>query len=566
MTYFPFVPYITREVKIGNITLGGDNPVRLQSMTNTNTMDTEATVAQSIRMIEAGSELIRITAPGVKEAKHLGEIKKELLKKGYNVPIIADIHFNPKAAEEAAKVIEKIRINPGNYIDRNRKDKIEFTEEEYNAEVKRIKERITPLITICKKHNTAIRIGSNHGSLSQRIMSRYGDTAIGMAESAMEFLRICNELDFHNIVVSMKSSNTRVMIHATRLIVVMMQKENLNYPIHLGVTEAGAGDEGRIKSATGISTLLNEGIGDTIRVSLTEAPEIELPAAKSIIAATENTNIIAPATEHIFDYEKKYSNTIETIGGDNPPIVIVTSEKKIAKQELIPDGIFHPAKENSFLLNGDKNIAFTEIFSEKEIPLKIKKDEPIVLSGDLETQNSILKKLQEKKNHNPIILRKKYSISNHEEFIITAASEIGGFLVNGLIDGIWIENNPADINAITNLSFSILQASRSRISRTEYIACPSCGRTQYNIVDTLKKIEAKTSHLKGLKIGVMGCIVNGPGEMADADYGYVGAGKGLITLYKKKEVMKQNIPEADAIDELIALLKANNDWEEKSFL
>jgi len=481
MKYFPFTPYQSREVKIGDVTIGGDNPIILQSMTNTNTMDTEATVEQSIRMIEAGSELVRITAPGVKEAKHLAIIKKELIKRGYKVPIIADIHFNPKAAEEAAKVIEKVRINPGNYVDRNKKDKIEFTDEEYNAEIERIKERILPLITICKEHKTAIRIGSNHGSLSQRIMSRYGDTAIGMAESAMEFLRICNDLDFNDIVVSMKSSNTRVMIHATRLIVTMMQKEGLNYPIHLGVTEAGAGDEGRIKSAAGISTLLHEGIGNTIRVSLTEAPEEELPAAKSIINATQ----------------------------------------------------------------------------------EIKEDEVIVISGNTETQNNIIKLLKDNKIYNPIILRKKYCISDFNKFIIKAASDLGTFLINGLIDGIWIENILLNINAITNMSFSILQSSRSRMTKTEYIACPSCGRTQYNIVDTLKRIQAKTSHLKGLKIGVMGCIVNGPGEMADADYGYVGAGNGLITLYKKKEIMKQNIPEANAIDELINLLKANNDWQEK---
>jgi len=563
MKYFPFTPYQSREVKIGDVTIGGDNPIILQSMTNTNTMDTEATVEQSIRMIEAGSELVRITAPGVKEAKHLAIIKKELIKRGYKVPIIADIHFNPKAAEEAAKVIEKVRINPGNYVDRNKKDKIEFTDEEYNAEIERIKERILPLITICKEHKTAIRIGSNHGSLSQRIMSRYGDTAIGMAESAMEFLRICNDLDFNDIVVSMKSSNTRVMIHATRLIVTMMQKEGLNYPIHLGVTEAGAGDEGRIKSAAGISTLLHEGIGNTIRVSLTEAPEEELPAAKSIINATQDINRIIPSTKHLFDYEKTYSKTIDSIGGDNPPVVIVTTEKKITNQELLPDGVFNPQKENSFLLNGNKEICFTEINSDNTNLSEIKEDEVIVISGNTETQNNIIKLLKDNKIYNPIILRKKYCISDFNKFIIKAASDLGTFLINGLIDGIWIENILLNINAITNMSFSILQSSRSRMTKTEYIACPSCGRTQYNIVDTLKRIQAKTSHLKGLKIGVMGCIVNGPGEMADADYGYVGAGNGLITLYKKKEIMKQNIPEANAIDELINLLKANNDWQEK---
>ena len=550
----------TRIVKIGNTALGGDNPIRIQSMTNTDTMNTDATVAQSIRMIEAGCEYVRITAPGVKEAENLANIKNKLLKKGYQTPLIADIHFNPKAAEIAASIVEKVRINPGNYVDRNT-GKFEFTDKEYQEELVRIAERIFPLIEICKKNQTAIRIGTNHGSLSNRIINRYGDTPKGMVESAMEFIRILNGFDFNNLVLSMKSSNVKVMIASTRLLVAKMKEEGFNYPIHLGVTEAGDAEDGRIKSAAGIGALLHDGIGDTIRVSLTEDPEFELPVARKIIDFYNKTVVEVKSESSVFpvnpyQYSRRKSLLINEIGSNQAVKIVgdINADYSFINNQL---------KNNITVLPIDYVII--DNIEEFEIEILQKKLSDKILVFDLKTQNSF----QERKLFSllnkyqivlPVIIKKTYNIADLELFQMKAAADFNALLVDGFVDGIWIENPNFDLGLITKTSFNILQACGVRISKTEFISCPSCGRTQFRIMDALKLIKERTSHLKGLKIAVMGCIVNGPGEMADAHYGYVGAGNGRITLYKGKEVVEKNIPENEALDKLIELIKANGDW------
>jgi (E)-4-hydroxy-3-methylbut-2-enyl-diphosphate synthase len=550
----------TRIVKIGNTALGGDNPIRIQSMTNTDTMNTDATVAQSIRMIEAGCEYVRITAPGVKEAENLANIKNELLKKGYQTPLIADIHFNPKTAEIAASIVEKVRINPGNYVDRNT-GKFEFTDKEYQEELVRIAERIFPLIEICKKNQTAIRIGTNHGSLSNRIINRYGDTPKGMVESAMEFIRILNGFDFNNLVLSMKSSNVKVMIASTRLLVAKMKEEGFNYPIHLGVTEAGDAEDGRIKSAAGIGALLHDGIGDTIRVSLTEDPEFELPVARKIIDFYNKTVVEDKSETSVFpvnpfQYSRRKSLLINEIGSNQAVKIVgdINADYSFINNQL---------KNNTTVLPID--YVFIDNIEEFEIEILQKKLSDKILVFDLKTQNSF----QERKLFSllnkyqivlPVIINKTYNIADLELFQMKAAADFNALLVDGFVDGIWIENPNFDLGLITKTSFNILQACGVRISKTEFISCPSCGRTQFRIMDALKLIKERTSHLKGLKIAVMGCIVNGPGEMADAHYGYVGAGNGRITLYKGKEVVEKNIPENEALDKLIELIKANGDW------
>jgi (E)-4-hydroxy-3-methylbut-2-enyl-diphosphate synthase len=550
----------TRIVKIGNTALGGDNPIRIQSMTNTDTMNTDATVAQSIRMIEAGCEYVRITAPGVKEAENLANIKNELLKKGYQTPLIADIHFNPKTAEIAASIVEKVRINPGNYVDRNT-GKFEFTDKEYQEELVRIAERIFPLIEICKKNQTAIRIGTNHGSLSNRIINRYGDTPKGMVESAMEFIRILNGFDFNNLVLSMKSSNVKVMIASTRLLVAKMKEEGFNYPIHLGVTEAGDAEDGRIKSAAGIGALLHDGIGDTIRVSLTEDPEFELPVARKIIDFYNKTVVEDKSETSVFpvnpfQYSRRKSLLINEIGSNQAVKIVgdINADYSFINNQL---------KNNTTVLPID--YVFIDNIEEFEIEILQKKLSDKILVFDLKTQNSF----QERKLFSllnkyqivlPVIIKKTYNIADLELFQMKAAADFNALLVDGFVDGIWIENPNFDLGLITKTSFNILQACGVRISKTEFISCPSCGRTQFRIMDALKLIKERTSHLKGLKIAVMGCIVNGPGEMADAHYGYVGAGNGRITLYKGKEVVEKNIPENEALDKLIELIKANGDW------
>lgn len=620
-------------VKIGNIEIGGNNPIRIQSMTTTDTMDTNATVNQSIRMINAGCELVRVTAPSIKDAKNLRNIKDELNKKGYNVPLVADIHFTPNAAEIAAEIVEKVRINPGNYADKKKFQQIEYDDKSYNDEIERIYERVSPLIKICKTNGTAMRIGTNHGSLSDRIMSRFGDTPLGMVESALEYLRICEDHNYHNIVLSMKASNPLVMVHAYRLLVDKLNNSNLkDYPLHLGVTEAGEGEDGRIKSAIGIGTLLDDGIGDTIRVSLTEEPEFESPVAKLLVNRYNNranhTLIKQPKNINFspFKYEKRESNELFDIGGDNFPIVISsfsnlekldknkfenlgitynTKSKIWEKSDTSPDYIYIGDSLNTEGINyqfivdysswlKDRNkknyyplLTFNEfidldenLFSEninflmiqttdleKFKNIRIPENFVLILNSNNEhfmpdMRSFFLKNFDIK---NPVILSKDYDLSYSDDLIIHSSTDIGGLFIQGYGDGIFISNHSSEIKEIkkiNNLSFKILQAARVRVTSTDFISCPSCGRTLFDLQETTAMIRERTDHLKGLKIGIMGCIVNGPGEMADADYGYVGSGVDKITLYRGQEVVKRGINFKYGVDELVNLIKEDGNWIE----
>ena len=628
-----FSRFKTREVKVGNLGFGGNNPIRIQSMTTTNTMDTIATVEESIRMIEAGCELVRITAPSKKEAYNLQNIKDELAKRGYNTPIVADIHYTPNAAEIAAHIVEKVRVNPGNYADKKKFEEIEYTDESYNTELARIREKFTPLVKICKEYGTAIRIGTNHGSLSDRILSRYGDTPKGMVESAMEFLRICQDEGYHEIILSMKASNTRVMVQAYRLLVAEMIKEGMNYPLHLGVTEAGEGEDGRIKSAVGIGTLLADGIGDTIRVSLTEAPEYEMPVAQNLLKhfeGIEEHEKIEEITEnplHPFDYIKRESVEVLNLGGGNVPVVIADFclKEKITPASLfalgynysVPldkwhisdmaaDYVFAGNNDVNFEVPGTLGVIFnyqkwlthkkgypfltindyldeTELCKKlnlvyvclselsEELFDKLKGDKTAVLIIDTYNENGLAeqrKLFTELMNNNiktPVIIGRSYVDFSEQQLQLSASSDFGALLLDGLGDGIFIAaENCGSSQSINSLAFGILQASRTRISKTEYISCPSCGRTLFDLQETTAKIRKVTSHLKGVKIGIMGCIVNGPGEMADADYGYVGTGKGKITLDKQQTVVEKNIPESEAVNALIGLIKTHGDWVERN--
>ena len=623
----------TREVKVGNIGIGGSNPIRIQSMTTTDTMDTIATVEESIRMIDAGCELVRITAPSKKEALNLKNIKGELAKKGYNTPIIADIHYTPNAAEIAATIIEKVRVNPGNYADKKKFENIEYTEVTYNAEIERIREKFTPLVRICKENETAMRIGTNHGSLSDRILSRYGDTPKGMVESAMEFLRICRDEDYHEIILSMKASNTRVMVQAYRLLVAEMIKEGMDYPLHLGVTEAGEGEDGRIKSAVGIGTLLADGIGDTIRVSLTEAPEFEIPVAQNLlkhfegIGEHDSIEKITKNPLHSFDYKRRKTNEVLNIGGGNVPIVMADfclKEKITAASffalgsnysvpldkwnltDMAADYVFVGNHDLDFEVPGTLGVIYNykkwvehkkgypfltindyldeEKISEKlnivyvclsdlceELFAKLKTDTTAVLMIDtynengLAEQRKLFTELMNNGIKTPVIIGRAYGDLSEEQLQLSASSDLGALLLDGLGDGIFIAaENCGSYQSINSLAFGILQASRTRISKTEYISCPSCGRTLFDLQETTAKIRKETDHLKGVKIGIMGCIVNGPGEMADADYGYVGTGKGKITLYKEQTVVEKNIAEEKAVSALIDLIKKHGDWVERN--
>ena len=693
---------ITKEVKIGDLLLGNGHPIRLQTMTTTDTMNTLATVEQTIRCIEAGAELVRITAPSKSEAENLLNIKNELKRRGYSVPLIADIHFTPNAAEIAARIIEKVRVNPGNYVDKKKFEQIDYTDLEYAEEIDRIRERFTPLVKICKEYGTAMRIGTNHGSLSDRIMSRYGDTPIGMVESAMEFLRIARGESYHNIILSMKSSNTQVMVQAYRLLIQQMQEEfGESYPLHLGVTEAGDGEDGRVKSAVGIGTLLEDGIGDTIRVSLTEDPEFEIPVCRDLVKryagykmqdtsyrlqvsgdkiqdtsyrlqdtietelVTSNLNLetsnLKPATTPIpyspFNYARSNTFGIDNIGDHHVPVVIadLSKQKEITPVSLqsigytynqesdkwnISDGaadfIFTANKEVDFslpgtlkvfsyydtwkksidktkffpLMDGNKyldnsieksnelNLVLIECYS-STIPqppinnlfeaLSLDKTTAVCLfSANKNAMQSVRRMIVEMKNKglsNPIILLVKSDWKTPDEHLIHYATEAGALLLDGFGDGICLGmtdnsyqlqdtglqntegrtyiSNTTPEQFINSTAFSILQATRVRISKTEYISCPSCGRTLFDLQETTAKIRSVTNHLKGVKIAIMGCIVNGPGEMADADFGYVGSGVGKITLYKGKEVVKKNIDSAIAVNELINLLKENEAWVEE---
>ena len=628
-----YVRYKTRVVKIGDLLLGGDNPIRLQSMTTTDTMDTKGTVEQSIRMIEAGCEIVRITAPSVKDSENLFNIKNELRARGYNTPLVADIHFVPKAAEVAARIVEKVRVNPGNYADRKKFKVFSFTDELYAEELERIYEQFSPLVKICKEYGTAMRIGTNHGSLSDRIMNRYGDTPLGMVESAMEFVRICRDHNYHEIVLSMKSSNPEVMVQAYRLLVNKMEEEGMNYPLHLGVTEAGDGEDGRIKSSLGIGTLLEDGLGDTIRVSLTEDPEYEIPVCREIAARysiRKNDKVIPEIDEIPYDpfvYEKRKTYSTDKIGGNHVPVVILTAgaaeipdpeslaglsygyNKELDKWnigDMAADFLYLGKTDINFALSGtlkkifdfsywntlaDKSESFplfnadeyinaerksfrinflevslSDINEELLEAIKADKFSVLIIKTDNENALAELRRifieLVNKNIESPVVIKMSYGTINEEQLTLYSATDIGGLFIDGFGDGIWVESNSASLEAVNRISFGILQASRKRISKTEYISCPSCGRTQFDLQETTAMIKKRTDHLKGVKIAIMGCIVNGPGEMADADYGFVGSGPGWISLYRGKEVLERGIPFAEALDKLIELIKEDGVWVE----
>ena len=679
--------FLTREVKIGEIALGGTNPIRIQSMTTTDTMDTIGTVEQSIRMVEAGCEFVRITAPSIKEARNLAVIKKELKKRGYNVPLIADIHFTPNAAEEAARLVEKVRINPGNYADKKKFENFEYTDLEYKAELDRIYQKFSPLVKVCKEYGTAMRIGTNHGSLSDRIMSHYGDTPQGMVESAMEFMRMCEDLNYYNMVISMKSSNPQVMVQAYRLLVATMVKEGMNYPLHLGVTEAGDGEDGRIKSAVGIGALLEDGLGDTIRVSLTEEPEAEVPVALALAERYAHRELLVTSyplpdkassppsletdsgqlTTHLhspYQYTKRITKELNTfIGGHQVPRVVIDLSAKNLKDPAIlgdvgyiyspildkynmgeqstdfvyladqlPSFSFpgnlkqlynystwktladktncHPlytleqyveAEEKDLSLNL-VSISHSDIGSELfdripldntlvfvletkeicgmqdqrgaflrfvemgiEVPVIVKRTYKLTVdSGQLtvanRTENSLIG--MGLSNNQQLKTNNSFQVTDADRFQLHSATDIGALMLDGFGDGIWLDAPGIGPKTILTTSFGILQATRSRISKTEYISCPSCGRTLFDLQITTQMIRSRTDHLKGLKIAIMGCIVNGPGEMADADYGYVGTGPGKITLYRGKEVVKKNVNTENALDELIGIIREDGNWVE----
>ena len=628
----------SHEVMVGSVGFGGENPIRLQSMTTTDTMDTEASVEQAMRMIDAGCELVRYTAPSKKEAENLKNIREVLDAKGYPTPLVADIHFTPNAAEIAALHIEKIRVNPGNYADKKKFQEIEYTDESYREELKRIREKFTPLVLLCKDLDRAMRIGTNHGSLSDRITSRFGDTPEGMVQSAIEFIDICADNDFHNLVISMKSSNPLVMVEAYRILASEMIKRGTVYPLHLGVTEAGEGEDGRIKSAVGIGTLLEDGLGDTIRVSLTEAPENEIPVARKLAERYTNRaghESIAPFVGKLpydpFSYSRRKTQAVRNIGDHHVPVIIsdlsqietikpahffaagyvykVQDDKWHLKDQCV-DYIYTGNQIPDFELPGTlgiicnaekwepKNQVFplfdleqfieSDDFSEELNFVKVNANDLSAVGTiqSLEKFKKAVLVLESKNDHSvaemrrfflelmsngceiPVILSQQYEDLDDESFQLYSATDLGAPMIDGFGDGIAIHTkNCASPQLVTTTAFGILQATRTRISKTEYISCPSCGRTLFDLQETTAKIRSKTNHLKGLKIGIMGCIVNGPGEMADADYGYVGVGKGKINLYKEKEVIKRNIPEADALDELVELIKSYGDWtEEKAMI
>jgi (E)-4-hydroxy-3-methylbut-2-enyl-diphosphate synthase len=639
---------VSRVVNIGGLPMGGEFPIRVQSMTTVDTMDTMGSVEQTLRMVEAGCEYVRITAPSMKEAHNLLEIKKELRKRGCNVPLIADIHFTPNAAELAARIVEKVRVNPGNYADKKKFEEIEYTDATYAAEVERIRERFRPLVQICKQHGTAMRIGTNHGSLSDRILSRYGDTPLGMVESALEFLRLCEEENYYDVVLSMKASNTQVMVQAYRLLVQKLDEEGLQpYPLHLGVTEAGEAEDGRIKSAVGIGTLLEDGLGDTVRVSLTEAPEAEAPVARMLIdrytgraaQAKAIKPLEAPSPIDPFQYHRRTTHEVANFGGLNVPRVVADLSRmpqveyadlraaghlyspfldKFQMSDLGADYIYSGERPVPFMLpNGLKEIVthsawldagqradhyplmtactyladFPKLHPhlnflmielgtlDAELLHRLRTDTTVVLT--LNTTNAhampeMRRAFFELINAGvtcPVVIRRTYTVENPAQTQLDAATDVGGLLIDGLGDGIALcadllpvqdqEDWLRDLDVLNQLSFGILQAARTRMSKTEYISCPSCGRTLFDLQETTAMIRKRTDHLKGIKIGIMGCIVNGPGEMADADYGYVGVGKGKIALYRGQEVIKKSVPEERAVDDLIELMREDGKWIEK---
>ncbi|WP_154852289.1 (E)-4-hydroxy-3-methylbut-2-enyl-diphosphate synthase [Cyclobacterium xiamenense] len=633
----------TIPVKVGDLIIGGDNPIVVQSMTTVDTMDTQGSIDQAIRMIESGCELVRITAPSIKEAENLRKIKEGLRERGYRTPLVADIHFTPNAAEVAAQIVEKVRVNPGNYADKKKFEVLEYTDASYQAELERIRERFLPLVKICKANGTAMRIGTNHGSLSDRIMSRYGDTPLGMVESALEFLRICEDERFHDIVISMKSSNTQVMVQAYRLLVQKLDEGGFKpYPLHLGVTEAGDGEDGRVKSAVGIGALLEDGLGDTVRVSLTEDPEFESPVVKTLIDRylhrPEKSGILPLDSYPLdpFSYTKRKTVEVGNFGGGNVPRVLtdISRLEQLEPKELKGTGHFYLPELDKWKMNdqgcdylysGSKPVPFMlpngvkeivdyevwighsdkknsypaispEVLSEKRelhpevnflflaceqvedaVPL-LTNSHPlvIVLATDKDHQMQALRRafvtLIQAGIELPVVSKVTYAEKDTEKTTLYAATDVGGLLIDGLGDGILIgldrlkldqrQELLDQVKLHNSVSFGVLQAARTRMSKTEYISCPSCGRTLFDLQETTAMIRKRTDHLKGVKIGIMGCIVNGPGEMADADYGYVGSGKGKITLYKGKEVVKRAVPSERAVDELIEIIRQDGQWIE----
>ncbi|MCS6917788.1 MAG: (E)-4-hydroxy-3-methylbut-2-enyl-diphosphate synthase [Chitinophagales bacterium] len=627
------VRFSTREVRCGDVGIGGNNPIRVQTMTTTDTQDTAATVAQCIRCIEAGSELVRITAPSISDAENLANIKSELRRLGYRTPLVADIHFTPHAAEIAARIVEKVRINPGNYADKKKFEQKEYTDAQYAAELDRIRDRFVPLVRICKQYGTAMRIGTNHGSLSDRIMNRYGDTPEGMVESALEFVRIAEDEGYYDIVLSMKASNPQVMVQAYRLLVRRMMETGRNYPLHLGVTEAGDGMDGRIKSAIGIGALLADGLGDTVRVSLTEPPEAEIPVAKKLVSRYASLRVadadFPPVVSETspFDpyaYQRRLSHAVGKTGGRQVPVVVGdfssnppnhpdallpigyrydAASDKWSLSDLAADLIYCGSHSLSFALPGSLGVIEDFAWWRQQPPRS--NVFPLLLPGELdafsatetiafllvrpaELQSPLLDALtrypqlilvlhteselpvpalrqafyllHQRRSTAPVIIRLRLAETDPESFLLRLAADAGTLLVDGMGDGLWLTGPHHDAAFINQVSFSILQGCRQRISRTEYISCPSCGRTLFDLMETTARIRERTHHLKGVKIAIMGCIVNGPGEMADADYGYVGSGPGKVTLYRGKEIVRRNVNTEDAVDALIDLIRENGDW------
>jgi (E)-4-hydroxy-3-methylbut-2-enyl-diphosphate synthase len=596
----------TSVVSIGDTPLGNGNDIRLQSMTDTDTTDTEATVNQIIRIIDAGADYVRVAVQGIREAENLKNIRAELDSRGYKTPIIADVHFNPIAAENALKYVRKIRINPGNFYDPRAKfEKVDYTDEDYRKELKKLEEKFVPFLNLCKQHNTALRIGANQGSLSDRIMSRYGDTPAGIVESVMEFLRICKKEDFHNVVISIKSSNTRLMVYTVRLMNFRMRLEGMKYPFHIGVTEAGEGEDGRIRSAVGSGALLADGIGDTIRVSLTEDPADEIPFARKLVNRFRNMERHAPITAPLFaqvnpfEYERRSTRPVADIGDKKPAIVVASlngytiEEVRSINSGTEPD-YYYDGKEifnkkgKKFPILSLEDYIFNDMYTNQqrfvrthkseydylkaenpEIVEKLKRERKVVIIMETDNINSLAEMrafFMELDAHickNPVILHSSYEEDNYEDLLIKASTDLGGLFIDGYGDGILITNKGrTGYSELKNLAFGILQASRMRVTKTEFISCPGCGRTLFEIRDVVSEVKKSFSHLKHLKIGVMGCVVNGPGEMGDVDYGYVGSTPDHVNLYKGQKLVKRHVPSEDAVSELTKLMKDNGDWRE----
>ena len=566
---FNYTRRATVEVNVGGVAIGNGHTIKVQSMTNTGTMDTEGSVEQVIRIVDKGGELVRLTTQGNREAVNLGNIKEQLVARGYKVPLVADVHFNASVADTATRYADKVRVNPGNYVDTARTFKhIDYTDAEYAEELKRLRERFVAFLNLCKAEGKAVRVGVNHGSLSDRIMSRYGDTPSGVVESCMEFLRICRDEDFKDVVVSIKTSNTSMMVTTVRRLVRVMAEEGIAYPLHLGVTEAGDAEDGRIKSAVGIGALLADGIGDTLRVSLAEAPENEIPVAKELvdyIAVRAGHAVIDAQPYEGFNYEEPVRRTtvsVGVVGGDNVPVVVggFTDDADVKPDFLASD--IDLKKVNTATDGAFVEITLDDLTTENIEKIKTLKDVVLVASSSHANPVGELRAVVHTLVNNgvtaPVIIRRAYNEASVETLRLKAAADLGVLLIDGLVDGLWLENSVGTATELNSIAFGILQATRARISKTEYIACPGCGRTMYDLQGTLARIKAATAHLKGLKIGVMGCIVNGPGEMADADYGYVGAARGKVSLYRKKECVEKNIPEEEAIEKLLQLIESES--------